>query len=153
MKRVHVNVRVEDLDRAVGFYTALFGARPDIVKDDYVRFRLDEPSVNFSISRRGGPAGVDHMGIDVDTPEELAEATERLRAAGYAASDPADGVCCYARLTKSWSVDPAGVPWETFHTHGASVTYGADASDNAAIAESARRDSREISTAARAACC
>ncbi len=153
MKRVHINVRVEDLDEAIGFYGALFGARPDVVKDDYARFRLDEPSINFSMSRRGGAVGMDHMGIDVDTPEELAEVTARLRAAGHASSAPTDGACCYARSTKSWAVDPAGVPWETFHTHGVSATYGTDAIDNASIAASAREDAREIGATARGVCC
>ena len=153
MKRLHISVNVDDLDQAIGFYRALFGAAPDVVREDYARFRLDEPCVNFALSARGGRTGVDHLGIDVDSDEELAEVTANLRAAGHAASDPAGGVCCYARSTKSWSVDPVGLPWETFHTTGRAVVYGTDVADNVSIAESARRDGRKLGSTARAACC
>ena len=147
MKRVHINVNVEDLDKAVGFYSALFGAGPDVKKADYARFRLAEPCMNFSITSRGHKAGVDHLGIDVDSRDELDEVTGRLRAAGHAASETHEGACCYAQSAKSWTVDPAGMPWETFHTYGASVTYGTATLDEAAIA-SASGEPR-----AAAACC
>ena len=153
MKRVHINVNVDDLDRAISFYGALFGHGPDVTKEDYARFRLDEPSINFSISTRGRRIGMDHMGIDVDSEAELVEVTERLQAAGHALSETTEGVCCYARSLKSWTVDPAGVPWETFHTRGASAVYGTDKLDNAAIADSARKEGRALGSTARDACC
>jgi catechol 2,3-dioxygenase-like lactoylglutathione lyase family enzyme len=134
MKRLHVSVNVDSLDKAVSFYSALFGAAPDVLKDDYARWRLDEPSVNFATTARGRKLGVDHMGIDVDDPAELDEVTQRLADAGHAASDLTDGACCYHRSTKSWSVDPGGVAWETFHTYGRSATYGTDAIDETSIA-------------------
>ena len=153
MKRMHISVNVDDLQRAIAFYGALFDARPDVVKEDYARFRLDEPSVNFSITARGRSVGMDHMGIDVDSGEELVEVVDRLRRAGHAASETASGACCYAQSSKSWSVDPAGVPWEVFHTHGASAVYGTDRADDRAIAHSAREEGRQVRSAARAACC
>ncbi len=153
MKRVHISVNVDNLEEAVTYYGALFGARPDVLKEDYARFRLDEPCMNFSMTSRGRRVGVDHMGIDVDSEEELAEVTDRLRAAGHAASEVTRDVCCYARSAKSWTVDPAGVPWETFHTTGAAAVYGTDRSDDSAIAASARSDGRTITSAARDTCC
>ena len=155
MKRLHINVSVgeNDLDDAIRFYGALFNAEPDVHKNDYARFRIDEPCVNFSISARGGKVGVDHLGIDVDSDEELNAVTENLKAAGHAASEPKDGVCCYAQSKKSWSVDPAGVPWETFHTTGSTVVYGTDKRDNEAIASAARIDNRILTHATRAECC
>ena len=153
MKRMHISVNVDDLQRAIAFYGALFDAQPDVVKEDYARFRLDDPSVNFSISAHGRKVGMDHMGIDVDSDRELTEAVARLRQAGHAASATADGVCCYAQSSKSWSVDPAGVPWEVFHTYGASAVYGTDRADQRAIAHSASQEGRQIGTSAREACC
>ena len=150
MKRVHVSVNVDNLEDAVRYYCALFGAEPDVLKDDYARFRLDEPSINFALTSRGRKTGLDHMGLDVDSEDELREVTQRLEAAGEATSDVADGVCCYARSTKSWSVDPAGIPWETFHTRAGVAVYGTDRIDDGAIAVAARRDGRTVSSAA---CC
>ena len=73
MKRLHVNVNVDDLDHAIKFYSALFGSEPRVVKDDYARWRLDEPCINFATTRAGGKLGVDHLGIDVESAAELDE--------------------------------------------------------------------------------
>lgn len=126
MKRLHVHVSVDDLERSIGFYAALFGAQPSVVKDDYAKWMLDDPRVNFAISGRGREAGVDHLGIQVDTGEELAELSGRLKAAGEATRDQEATTCCYARSDKAWVNDPSGLRWETFHTFGEAVTYGED---------------------------
>ena len=68
MSRLHLHVSVSDLDQAVGFYSTLFNARPSVIKDDYAKWSLDDPSVNFAISARARAAGVDHIGIQVDSP-------------------------------------------------------------------------------------
>lgn len=134
MKRLHLSVNVPDLEQAVSYYSALFGAAPDVREHDYARWRMTEPAVNFAVSARGRPSGVDHLGIDVDSAAELDEVTERLTAAGQRTSERTEGACCYHQSTKSWSVDPAGMAWETFHTSGRSATYGTDQIDDRAIA-------------------
>lgn len=126
MKRLHVHVSVEDLDRSIGFYATLFGAQPAVVRDDYAKWMLDDPKVNFAISARGAKTGVDHLGIQVDEGPELAELAGRLKAAGETTFDQEATTCCYARSDKSWVSDPSGVRWETFHTFGEAVTYGED---------------------------
>lgn len=127
MKRLHVHVSIDDLDRSIGFYAALFGAAPSVVKDDYAKWMLEDPRVNFAISGRGREAGVDHLGIQVDSGEELAELAGRLKAAGETTRDQEAATCCYARSDKAWVNDPSGLRWETFHTFGEAVTYGEDA--------------------------
>ena len=84
MKRMHVHVSVEDLDKAVGFYSALFAAKPTVVKTDYAKWMLDDPRVNFAISTRGREPGLDHLGIQVESADELQEVYARLRQAGGA---------------------------------------------------------------------
>ena len=153
MKRLHVSVNVDDLDHAVGFYSALFGSEPDVLKDDYARWRLDEPCVNFATTSRGRKPGVDHLGIDVDNRAELEEVTSRLRAAGHAASDTSEGACCYHRSTKSWTVDPGGVAWETFHTYDSSATYGVDTLDDANIARMAAGNEAPNEPKSASSCC
>jgi catechol 2,3-dioxygenase-like lactoylglutathione lyase family enzyme len=126
MKRLHLHVSVPDLAQSIQFYATLFGAAPTVVKDDYAKWMLDDPRVNFAISRRGGPDGVDHVGIQVDSAEELGALAGRLKAAGERTFDQEATTCCYAQSDKSWVNDPAGVRWETFFTFGEATAYGED---------------------------
>ncbi len=131
MKRLHVNLGVDDIDASVRFYTRLFNAEPTLLKDDYARWMLEDPRVNFAISQRSGKNGVDHLGLQVETDSELAEVYGRLEKAGGDILDEGETTCCYARSTKRWITDPQGVAWETFLTHGDSASYGHERHDNA----------------------
>src|SRR3984885_6587632 len=124
MKRVHVHVAVDDLKQSIGFYSALFAAEPSIIKADYAKWILDDPFVNFAISTRGRQPGLDHLGIQADTGDELKEIYARLHAAGGNIVEQGQTSCCYAKSEKSWIDDPAGISWETFHTTGESIDYG-----------------------------
>ena len=126
MKRLHLHVTVEDLSQSVRFYETLFGAPPSVLKPDYAKWMLEDPRVNLAITQRGGPVGVDHVGVQADTAEELAEISERLKAAGEATVDQVGASCCYAKSDKTWVSDPSGVRWETFFTFGEVTTYGED---------------------------
>ena len=126
MKRLHLHVSVPDLGLSIQFYQTLFGAPPSVVKDDYAKWMLDDPRVNFAISARGRDVGVDHVGIQVDSTGELAVLAGRLKAAGAETFDEQATTCCYAQSDKSWVADPAGVRWETFFTYGEATTYGED---------------------------
>ena len=126
MKRLHVHVTVESLERSIGFYSTLFGAAPSVVKDDYAKWMLDDPRVNFAISQRERAAGVDHIGIQVDSAAELGELATRLKAAGATTFDQEATTCCYAQSDKTWVNDPAGVRWESFFTYGEATSYGED---------------------------
>lgn len=124
MKRLHVNVTVNDLEASVRFYSTLFAAEPAVQKGDYAKWMLDDPRVNFAISLCGGNPGIEHLGIQVDSDEELAEVYGRLQQAGGPTLDEGETTCCYARSTKQWIEDPQGVAWEAFLTHGESPVYG-----------------------------
>ncbi|MEX0964450.1 MAG: ArsI/CadI family heavy metal resistance metalloenzyme [Pseudohongiellaceae bacterium] len=116
MRRMHINVGVEDLNKSIKFYTALFGAEPVKTKPDYAKWMLEDPRINFAISSHTGKRGVDHLGLQVDEDGELEELRERLRAADMSLFDEGETVCCYARSEKSWVQDPSGVAWEAFKT-------------------------------------
>ena len=127
MKRLHVHVAVDDLPKSIGFYSALFDARPNVLKPDYAKWMLDDPKVNFAISSRADRAdGVDHLGIQVESDDELKELAGRLKAAGETTRDQEATTCCYAQSNKSWVNDPSGIRWETFFTFGEATTYGED---------------------------
>lgn len=124
MKRLHVHVSVDDLAQSVRFYSTLFAAEPTIEKPDYAKWMLDDPRLNFAISQRGGAVGIEHLGIQVETPDELREVYGRLQQAGRPVLEEGVTTCCYARSEKSWVSDPQGVTWETFLTSGESTVYG-----------------------------
>jgi predicted enzyme related to lactoylglutathione lyase len=124
MKRLHVHVAVDDLQRSIGFYSALFAAQPSVTKPDYAKWMLDDPRVNFAISTRGREAGLDHLGIQVENQDELHEVYDRLHKAGGNVIEQGQTSCCYAKSEKSWIDDPAGISWETFLTTGESTNYG-----------------------------
>ena len=124
MKRLHVHVSVENLDQSVRFYSTLFAAEPSVLKPDYAKWMLEDPRVNFAISKRGGAAGVQHLGIQAEDANELAEVYDRLRQAERPIVAQAATTCCYARSDKQWIADPQGVAWETFLTHGEATVYG-----------------------------
>jgi len=140
MKRLHVHVAVDNLARSISFYSTLFGAEPVVLKDDYAKWMLDDPRVNFAISDRAAVAGVDHLGIQVESTVELAELAGRLKAAGEITRDQRATTCCYAESDKAWVNDPNGLRWETFFTFGQATAYGEDEPDARA-------------TAPKAACC
>jgi len=128
MKRLHVHVRVADLDRSIHFYSGLFGNEPSVTKPDYAKWMLDDPRVNFAISSgRNADTGIEHLGIQAEDEPELAEVYSRLKAAGGAVLEEGRTTCCYAKSEKSWIADPDGLAWEAFLTSGESTTYGAPA--------------------------
>jgi hypothetical protein len=116
MKRFHVHAHVEDLQASIAFYSKLFAADPARVEADYAKWMLEDPRVNFAISTRGSQPGIDHLGFQTDTEEELATLKSRAQAADMTLLDEGETTCCYARSEKYWVTDPQGIAWEQFHT-------------------------------------
>ena len=126
MKRFHVNVAVADLAKSIDFYKTLFGETPTVIKDDYAKWMLEDPRINFSINTSSHSRGVDHIGLQADTMEELGSIQERLNSAGEQTFEQPDAECCYAHSSKTWVRDPDQVAWETFVTHNEITHYGED---------------------------
>ena len=118
MKRFHVHVHVEDLQKNIAFYSAMFDAQPTKVETDYAKWMLEDPRINFAISSRGRKTGVGHLGLQVDSEEELVALKEHAHKADISLFDEGKTSCCYARSDKYWVTDPQGVAWEQFHTLG-----------------------------------
>ena len=125
MKRLHVHVGVSDLDRSIKFYSTMFGNQPTVVKDDYAKWMLDDPRVNFAISAgQHANSGIQHLGVQAENLEELGDVYGRLRAADRPVLEEGRTTCCYAKSEKSWVADPDGIVWEAFFTEGAVTVYG-----------------------------
>jgi extradiol dioxygenase family protein len=131
MMRIHLHIAVTDLPHSIRFYSALFGAAPGVVKDDYIKWALDDPRINFVISTRGHIPGLDHVGIQTDTEAELEALQARLAAAGIAGQSQQAAACCYERSNKHWTLDPQGIAWEAFHSLHPIPTFDDDTSEPA----------------------
>ncbi|TJZ68372.1 ArsI/CadI family heavy metal resistance metalloenzyme [Chitiniphilus eburneus] len=123
MKRFHVHVSVEDIEDSIRFYSAMFNTAPTVQKPDYAKWMLEDPRINFAISQRGASAGVNHLGIQVDSDNELAALQAQLEAANLSVVSEPQTTCCYAESDKHWTTDPSGIAWESYRTLGSAPTY------------------------------
>jgi catechol 2,3-dioxygenase-like lactoylglutathione lyase family enzyme len=154
MKRMHLHVGVENIDASVAFYNTLFAATPAIHKDDYAKWMLDDPRINFAISSTDHTAiGIEHIGFQAETPEELAEIYTRLSAAGRPVFAEGATNCCYAKSEKNWITDPDGIIWETFLTNGETTAYGDKPIEEMAMAKLAGLTDAKSANAADGSCC
>lgn len=126
MKRFHVHVAVDDLAQSTRFYSALFGAQPTVEKPDYAKWMLEDPRINFAISHRGSKQGINHLGFQVDTDQELTDLQAQHEAAELAVFNEGNTQCCYAKSKKHWVTDPQGIAWEMYHSMGEVKTYNGD---------------------------
>jgi catechol 2,3-dioxygenase-like lactoylglutathione lyase family enzyme len=123
MKRFHVHVAVADLAANIRFYSTVFGVQPTVLKDDYAKWMLDDPRVNFAISKRTGGAGIGHLGIQVENRTELADVYSRFKHADAPVLEEGRTSCCYSISEKSWITDPQGIRWEAYYTTGESADH------------------------------
>ncbi|MEN9682158.1 MAG: hypothetical protein RLZZ627_2051 [Pseudomonadota bacterium] len=124
MKRLHIHLSVDDLNANIRFYSALFESEPSVIHSDYAKWMLEDPKVNFAISARGAPIGLDHLGIQVESDPELSEIEVRLTKAALPVVEQKGTACCYAESDKYWTQDPQGIPWEAFHSLGSIPVFG-----------------------------
>ena len=154
MKRMHLHLGVDDMDQSIAFYSALFAAEPTVLKDDYAKWMLEDPRINFAITPTTHTAkGIEHIGIQVDSAEELNEVGERLKSAGRPVLNEAATTCCYAQSSKNWITDPDGVIWETFLTTGDHVEYGNKEPVLTGMAQLAALETAKADGSANGSCC
>ncbi len=121
MSRVQLALNVADLEASVAFYSTVFGVQPHKRRPGYANFVVADPALKLVLIevpaevRGTGPAGaLNHLGVEVASPEEVHAATARLVEAELATFEEADTTCCYALQDKVWIADPAGTPWEVY---------------------------------------
>jgi catechol 2,3-dioxygenase-like lactoylglutathione lyase family enzyme len=157
MKRFHVHLHVDDLDKSIAFYSKLFAAEPARREGDYAKWMLQDPPVNFAISTRGAAAGIDHLGIQTDNAEELGELKARAQSADLALLDEGETTCCYARSDKHWITDPQGIAWEHFHTLGSIPVFNEKAAPEAegapACCEPRQPAGKPVGIPVKSSCC
>jgi catechol 2,3-dioxygenase-like lactoylglutathione lyase family enzyme len=137
MKRLHVHVAVDDLAASIRFYSTMFASEPTVAKDDYAKWMLDDPRVNFAISARGATPGLNHLGVQVESADELAEMNSRLQKLDTAVVEEMGTACCYAKSDKYWATDPTGIAWETYHTLASVPVFGGQQASGCCVPEPA----------------
>ena len=137
MKRFHVHVAVSDLEQSARFYSAMFGMQPTVLKNDYAKWMLDDPRINFAISERAGAEGLNHLGFQAESAEELEEIHARLQTADTSIAAEKGASCCYAKSDKYWVQDPTGIAWESFRSLDTIPFYGELSHKDAAVIENA----------------
>lgn len=115
MKKLHVHISVKDMKKSIDFYNKLFKTEPTKYKNDYAKWDLTDPAVNFSISKQPR-SGLDHLGIQVEGQSDLSDLYQQADTTDFSRDEQGETVCCYARSEKSWIKDPQGINWELFHT-------------------------------------
>lgn len=123
MKRLHIHLAVENLEQNIHFYSTLFGCEPTVEHDDYAKWMLDDPRVNFAISNRSSKHGLDHLGIQAEDDQELQVIKQRLDATQQPVETQEQAACCYMRSDKYWITDPQGIAWESFHSLAGIPTF------------------------------
>lgn len=116
--KVHVGINVTDLNQSIEFYSKVFNTEPVKVKEDYAKFLLEDPGLNFTLNLKDEVSGnqVGHFGFQVENLEEVFQHKERLEKLGFFAREEMDVTCCYATQDKFWVTDPDGNEWEFFYT-------------------------------------
>lgn len=157
MKRMHLHLGVDDMEASIAFYSTLFGIQPTVRKDDYAKWMVDDPRINFAITPTAHTVkGIEHIGIQAENADELAEVHGRLKAAGRPVLEEECTTCCYAQSQKNWITDPDGIIWETFLTTGEHTSYGNKDSALTGMAQLAALETAETAKAPDAAtgsCC
>lgn len=116
MSRVQLALNVSDLEQAIGFYSKLFAAAPAKVRPGYANFAIAEPPLKLVLIENADrePGSLNHLGVEVETTEQVAAAHARLAAAGLATAVEDQTECCYALQDKVWVDGPGGEPWEVY---------------------------------------
>ncbi|WP_430782446.1 ArsI/CadI family heavy metal resistance metalloenzyme [Actinoplanes sp. G11-F43] len=120
MSRVQLALRVADLEASVAFYTKLFGAEPAKRRPGYANFAITEPPLKLVLlaGEPGRPTALDHLGVEVETSDQVDAATSRLTDAGLITLTEGDTECCYALQDKVWVRGPGNEPWEVYVVKG-----------------------------------
>ena len=121
-----MHISVKDLEKSRLFYTALFGHEPTKVKDDYLQWVLENPSVNFALSLSDSKEGLNHIGIQYDSDEAVEAAEKRLKDVNILGEKQEEALCCYAKSNKYWVEDPSKLVWENYHTMEEAEMFGGD---------------------------
>jgi catechol 2,3-dioxygenase-like lactoylglutathione lyase family enzyme len=114
VSRVQLALNVSNIDEAVAFYSKLFATEPAKRKQGYANFAIAEPPLKLVLIEGEGGGTLNHLGVEVETGDEVEAAEARLSADGLRTTGVDDTICCYAAKTETWVQDPDGAPWEVY---------------------------------------
>ena len=116
--RIHIHLHTKDIEKSKDFYEKFFGIKPVKDYEDYAKFLPEFAPVNLAISLGSDQEmseSVSHVGVQLDTSEEVFAQMERVKGMGLQVRDEISVNCCNANQDKFWVRDPNGVDWEVYH--------------------------------------
>ncbi|GGU86478.1 glyoxalase [Streptomyces albospinus] len=155
MSRAQLALRVSDLEASIAFYSKLFGTEPAKRREGYAHFAIAEPPLKLVLIRGepGQETRLDHLGVEVDTTEQVTSATDRFKESGLATFEENDTSCCYALQDKVWIHGPGNEPWEVYAVKAEADTLGKSSDPNPPPGICCSTDSGESEEPGAAAAC
>jgi catechol 2,3-dioxygenase-like lactoylglutathione lyase family enzyme len=155
MSRVQLALRVGDLAGSIDFYSKLFGTEPAKLRPGYANFAVEEPALKLVLleGEPGQATVMDHLGVEVESTDQVGAATKRLTGEGLETLTEDDTTCCYAVQDKVWVHGPGQEPWEVYTVKGDSATFGTDSAAPVDPATCCTPDAETGETAKPAGCC
>ena len=122
MSRLQLALNVDDLDEAIEFYSKMFSTEPAKIRPGYANFAIADPPLKLVLFEGGESGSINHLGVEVETKEEVSLAEGRLVSEGLETTGIEDTLCCYAQKTETWLHGPDGTRWEWYVRNGDSET-------------------------------
>ncbi|WP_084505183.1 ArsI/CadI family heavy metal resistance metalloenzyme [Nocardia harenae] len=127
MSRIQLALNVDDLDTAIGFYSTLFGTGPAKRKPGYANFAVQNPPLKLVLIENPGHGGqLNHLGVEVETSEQVHSEIDRLSRAGLFTEEQIAATCCFATQDKVWVTGPDAERWEVYTVLADTEHFGAD---------------------------
>ncbi|MEE2059934.1 ArsI/CadI family heavy metal resistance metalloenzyme [Rhodococcus artemisiae] len=125
MSRAQLALNVDDLQKAVVFYSKLFDAEPTKVKPGYANFAIAEPPLELVLLENPGEGGtINHLGVEVESSTKVHDEIARLTGEGLFTDEEIGTTCCFATQDKVWVTGPSGEKWEVYTVLADSDTFG-----------------------------
>jgi catechol 2,3-dioxygenase-like lactoylglutathione lyase family enzyme len=155
MSRVQLALRVGDLAGSIDFYSKLFATEPAKLRSGYANFAIEEPALKLVLleGEPGQATVMDHLGVEVESTDQVDAATKRLTGEGLETLTEDDTTCCYAVQDKVWVHGPGKEPWEVYTVKGDSAAYGGDSAASVTPASCCTPDAETATTAKPEGCC
>ena len=153
MARVQLALNVTDINEAIAFYSKMFNTEPAKVREGYANFAIVDPPLKLVLIENSVDQRLNHLGIEVESTDEVAEATQRFDAIGFATDVEEQTTCCYAVQDKVWVRDPDDARWEVYTVLSDSVAFGSSPADGGDVCCATTPAVESVSLTSKPGCC
>ena len=153
MSRVQLALNVSDIEEAIAFYSKMFNTEPAKIREGYANFAISDPPLKLVLIQNAVSERLNHLGIEVESTDEVAEATNRFDQIGLTTDVEEQTTCCYAVQDKVWVRDPDDARWEVYTVISDSVVFGSAPVDGGDVCCATSSPAEPVSLATKPGCC